>query len=238
MKKRLAIFDIDGTIFRSSLLIELVNGLIDENIFSKDVYKEIENDYLAWLDRKGSYENYILKVVKIFIRNIKGCREKDMALVIEKVLNSQKDHVYRYTRKLIEDLKKKDYFLLAISGSPVPIVSKFSAYNKFDSFYGTLFEVKDGIFTGKVTQAPTEEGKEKIVKKFLKNSELEFDLSKSIAIGDTRTDIPLLEMVGKPIAFNPNLGLAKVAKKKGWKIIIERKDVVFNVLELKFEKYG
>lgn len=236
-KKRLAIFDIDGTIFRSSLLIELVNGLIEEEIFPKNVYKEIEKDYFAWLDRKGSYDNYINQVLKIFLANIKGCKEEDLKKVVKKVIFLQRDHVYRYTRQLIKELKEKGYFLLAISGSPIPIVSEFSLYNKFDSFYGSQYETKKEIFTGKILQAPVQEGKKLIIKEFLNLSEIEFDLNKSIAIGDTASDIPILEMVGKPIAFNPNLGLLEHARKKSWKIIVERKDVVYNIGSFKLEKH-
>lgn len=236
-ERKLAIFDIDGTIFRSSLLIELVSGLTNEGIFPKSVYKEIEKDYFAWLDRKGSYDNYINQVLKIFLANIKGCKEEDLEKVVKKVVFSQRDHIYRYTRKLIRELKDKGYFLLAISGSPIPIVSEFSLYNKFDSFYGSQYETKRGIFTGKITQAPVQKGKKLIIKKFLNSSKIKFDLTKSIAIGDTASDIPILEMVGRPIAFNPNLGLVKHARKKGWKIVVERKDVVYNIFSFKLEKY-
>lgn len=236
-KRKLAIFDIDGTIFRSSLLIELVNGLIEEDIFPKKVYKEIEKDYFSWLDRKGSYDNYINQVLKIFLANIKGCKEEDLKKVVKKVIFLQRDHVYRYTRKLIKELKEKGYFLLAISGSPIPIVSEFSVYNKFDAFYGSQYETKKGVFTGKIIQAPVQEGKKLIIKEFLKFSKIKFDLKNSIAIGDTASDIPILEMVGKPIAFNPNLGLTKYARKKKWKIIVERKDVVFDISAFQLVEY-
>lgn len=49
--KKLAVFDIDGTLFRSSLLIELTNLLVKKKIFSTSAYKEIEGDYINWLNR-------------------------------------------------------------------------------------------------------------------------------------------------------------------------------------------
>ena len=67
---RLAIIDIDGTIFRSSLVIELCHGLVKAGVFPRASIKEIQKEYLAWLNRKGGYEAYINKVVKIYIKHI------------------------------------------------------------------------------------------------------------------------------------------------------------------------
>jgi FMN phosphatase YigB (HAD superfamily) len=69
-KIKLAIFDIDGTIFRSSLLIELINGLVNNGIFPKVALKEIQKEYTAWLNRKGSYDDYIQKVIDIHLKYI------------------------------------------------------------------------------------------------------------------------------------------------------------------------
>ena len=51
----------------------------------------------------------------------------------------------------------------------------------------------------------------------------------SVGVGDTESDIPFLELVEKPICFNPNLKLYKHAKREGWKVVVERKDVVYEL---------
>ena len=70
--RKVAIFDIDGTIFRSSLLIELVEVLIEIGAFPVSVRKDYDEQKVEWLERKGDYEEYIMAVVKVFIKNIKG----------------------------------------------------------------------------------------------------------------------------------------------------------------------
>ena len=70
--KKVAIFDIDGTIFRSSLLIELTEAFIQEVFFSLKVRKSYARAYKNWLNRRGSYEDYINAVVKAFGQNIKS----------------------------------------------------------------------------------------------------------------------------------------------------------------------
>lgn len=64
--RKVAIFDIDGTIFRSSLLIELVEVLIELGLFHTKVRAEYEREKVRWLDRKGDYEVYIMAVVGVF----------------------------------------------------------------------------------------------------------------------------------------------------------------------------
>ncbi|MBU6431430.1 MAG: hypothetical protein KGJ58_04640 [Patescibacteria group bacterium] len=54
-------------------------------------------------------------------------------------------------------------------------------------------------------------------------------LNNSVGVGDTEGDISFLEMVAKPICFNPNSKLYLRGKKKGWRIVVERKDVVYEL---------
>ena len=55
--KKVAIFDIDGTIFRSSLLIELTDALVAERVMPKSVANEYARARSEWLDREGSYDD-------------------------------------------------------------------------------------------------------------------------------------------------------------------------------------
>ncbi|MDR3642177.1 MAG: HAD family phosphatase [Candidatus Doudnabacteria bacterium] len=224
---KLAIFDIDGTIFRSSLVIELSHALVDAKIFPAAARKEISREYLAWLDRKGSYEAYIDKVVKIYVKHITGQRYTNVKRVAEKVIREQKDRVYRFTRDLIGKLKSDGYILVAISGSPSYIVEKYAKAIGFNLFFGTELEIAAGKFTGKVKSLDSAFNKAKIVKDLAVKHNASLKLS--VAIGDTESDIPMLKLVGNPIAFNPNLGLAKYARKNHWSVVAERKDVIYKV---------
>ena len=231
-KVKLAVFDVDGTIFRSSLVIELSHELVERGIFPKIAKKEIEKEYLAWVNRKGSYEAYINKVVKIYIKHIAG---KHFALVqkaARHVISEQKDKVYRFTRDFIKILKQQNYFLVAISGSPSYIVEEYAKAIGFNLFFGTELKVKKGIFTGEVLNLDSAYKKAKIVKNLA--SELKANLKECIAVGDTEGDVEMLSLVGKPIAFNPNYHLAKIAKIKKWRTIVERKDVIYEINNLKF----
>ena len=233
MKTKLAVFDIDGTIFRSSLVIELANKLVDKKIFPKGLNKEIEEEYIAWVNRQGSYDNYILKVVDSYIKHIKGVSEDTVKETAHEIIDYQKNKVYVFTRELIKKLKKENYYLLAISGAPEVIVSQFAKALEFDKYYGSRYEVIKGKFTGKIV-TDTAWTKHEILSRFIKEHK-GFNLKDAVGIGDSEIDITFLELVGNPIAFNPDFKLAKYAKKKKWKIVIERKNVVYDIKDFSFE---
>lgn len=224
--KKVAIFDIDGTIFRSSLLIKLVDVLIEQGNFDESARKEYEKEHMRWLERKGDYESYVDAVVKSFINNIKGVHYSDFDKAGQMVIDRFHNQTYRYTRDLLTELKRKGYFLLAVSHSPKGIVDKFCKKVGFDKAYGTLLELgPNDCFTGKRLEEPLIMNKANIVKRAVEKEGL--TLKGSIGVGDTESDIPLLESVENPICFNPNMKLYKHAKRNGWKIVVERKDVVY-----------
>jgi len=227
-KRKLAVFDVDGTIFRSSLLIQVVNKLIDAGAFPKGAERVYEKEYHRWIDREGDYQEYIDAVVQTFLKHLKGVHYGVLADVAEEVVGEQWKRVYRYTRDLLKELKAKDYYLLAVSHSPKTVLDKFCPRLGFDKAYGTIYEIgPEERFTGEVVDAHLIYNKATILRRAIEKENL--TLANSIGVGDTETDMPFLEMVAKPICFNPNAKLYKQAKRLKWKVVVERKDVVYEL---------
>jgi HAD superfamily hydrolase (TIGR01490 family) len=227
-KRKVAAFDIDGTIFRSSLLIEVTDALVAQGVFPKSVPEVYKRAKENWLNRKGHYDKYIWAVIKAFDKNIAGIHYRDFKKIARVVVNNQEDRVYRYTRDLVKDLKRRGYFLLAISHSPKDIVDEFAKRLGFDKVYGRLIEMNDdGTFTGETKLSDLIMNKDKVLKRAVERENL--TLTGSYAVGDTESDIPLLKMVKNPICFNPNMKLYKHARRQGWKVVAERKDVIYKL---------
>lgn len=225
-KQPVAVFDIDGTIFRSSLLIKLVEELLSRGIFpesARGVYLEAES---AWVQRQGTYEDYIMKVVESFKTHLQGVEFAALESAAKAVAVKDKDLRYRYTSKLIQKLKKQGYYLLAVSQSPWAVLEDFCKSIGFDKVYGRFYELgANDRFTGGVIDEELISDKAAIVKRAVHKHGL--TLEGSFAVGDTEGDIPMLSVVENPICFNPNMKLAEVARRNGWDIVIERKDVIY-----------
>lgn len=227
-KRSVAVFDVDGTLFRSSLLIELVERMIAEGILPERVRDTYVGAHAEWLNREGGYDAYISAVLEAFYQNIKGVHYGDFADITKQVVKSQGKHTYRYTRDLLGRLKAEGYFLLAASHSPKTILDQFCPAFGFDKAYGTLYEIgPEDRLTGKAVDAHLALNKAYILKRAVEKEGL--TLEGSVGVGDTESDIPFLELVEQPICFNPNAQLYRHAKLQEWQVVVERKDVIYEL---------
>lgn len=228
MKKpqKFAVFDVDGTIFRSSLFIELVELMIKKGIFPKEMKDEYAKEHQAWWSREGKYEDYVDAMVRAFYKHIAGVYYGDFADIAREVVEKQQDRTYRYTRDLVAKLREDGYYLIAISHSPKTILDFFCPSLGFDKVYGMMFDIdEDDLLTGEVTDKYLILNKANILHRVIEQEGL--TLEDSVAVGDTPSDISLFEMVHNPICFNPNNELYKRAKASKWEVVVERKDVVY-----------
>jgi HAD superfamily hydrolase (TIGR01490 family) len=236
---KLAIFDIDGTIFRKNLHFELIDELSWRGIFSQSARKVLVKTYASWLEHRGTYEEYRKKIVSIYEKELKGRRQKDIVEASRKVADFNKDRVYIYAKNLIERLRRERYRIIAISGSPIEIVKEYNKFLKFDEVFGSVYETNGkGAYTGKKIFEPVKH-KGHLVGQYI--AEKNMTLEGSVGMGDTESDVSFLKMVEHPIAFNPNLNLEKVARRKKWKIVVEKKDVIYDIGNFKIvniEKNG
>jgi phosphoserine phosphatase len=74
------------------------------------------------------------------------------------------------------------------------------ARHGFDDVSGTEMEIRDDVLTGRVTRYFDEFDKRRFVENFCRAQGV--SLEECVAIGDSRSDIPLFREVGLAIAFN------------------------------------
>lgn len=227
-KQKVAVFDIDGTLFRSSLLIELVEGMINEGVIPAEAREKYAQEELLWRNRKKTYQQYIDAVINAFYAHIKGVHYTDFDRVARIIGAVYKDRVYRFTRDLIFQIKKDNYFTLAISQSPKRILDVFCQEYTFDKVYGRVYELgPSDRFTGNVIDEHLINNKAAILKRVIEKHNL--TLEGSVGVGDTADDIAFLERVEHPICFNPNALLYRHAKINSWRVVVERKDVIYDI---------
>lgn len=228
-KRKVAIFDIDGTLFRSSLHLMLIHELSDSGYFSKKDTDQINYALTNWKERGGdnAFWDYVSSVTDIYTKELSKLSIEKYKDLTKKVFDKYKDHVYTYPRHLISELKRRDYKLLALSGSQEEMVSLFCQYHGFDGWSGSIHEIEDGKFNGNTLS--THNNKLPSLNNLLEQHGL--DLSNSIGIGDTLGDLEVLKSVTHPIAFNPNKELYEFAQRNSWDIVIERKDTQIRLEE-------
>ena len=225
-REPLAVFDVDGTLFRRGLLPALTRRLVNEEVFPERVREELSEDYYAWVERRGSYETYDELVMELFLRELKGVSVAELQRCARAEVEAHGRRLHIYTRDVARRLKEAGYHLIAISGSPQEILDLFLKPLGFDRAWGTVLAQDEGRYTGEVLQDPFK-NKRRVLEEFLEDANV--SLEGSVGVGDTLSDVGFLEMVETPIAFNPNRRFFEVARQHGWPIVVERKDVIYNL---------
>lgn len=226
--KKFAVFDIDGTLLRWQLYHGVVNLLAKDGLLGEGASKEIKQAMMKWKHRESpeEFSKYEAKVIEVFNRSMQNLSISDFEKTIEKVVAVHKEQTYSYTSTQVSSLKAKGYKLLAISGSSDEMVGHVAKHYGFDDWVGAKYERKGDRFTGK-QYILTAENKIAELEKMVKKHNLSYE--GSWGFGDSQTDSAFLAKVENPVAFNPNQELYKIAKQKGWDIVIERKNVIYKI---------
>lgn len=228
--RKFAVFDIDGTLFRWQLYSEIVFELIENGDIPKSVRKTVDERMSQWRARahSQSFHDYEIAIVNAFLPHLNGLKASRVEMAADAVLARSGTKVHMYTRDLIEQLRSDGYVLVAISGSQNEIVQRFAKLWKFDIALGQVHEQKEGIYTGAIPgNKLLVMQKDVILKDIVHDHNLSW--KESVAIGDSASDAPMLRLVERPIAFNPSDELFEAAKLNGWNVVIERKNMIYEL---------
>ncbi|MGX8702116.1 HAD family hydrolase [Caproiciproducens sp.] len=234
MKRIAAFFDIDGTISREGLISEMFRKMIKYELIDNSKWdNEVEPAFTRWDKRVGDYDIYLQKMVDIYTETVKNTSAFHIAYIAKKVIEQKGERVYTYSRERIRWHKKQGHIVIAISGSPIELVSEVSRMYGMDDYRGTIYQVgKNGTYNGEIIPMWDSQSKRKAVLEMAEKHNI--DLSLSYAYGDTNGDYSMLQLVGNPVAVNPTRELLSHIEnddqlKEKFTVIVERKDVTYRL---------
>lgn len=225
--QKLAVFDIDGTLFRWQLYHELVFELKTLGYFDSAEALSLDSALTSWQSKTISWKEYEQNVVDTIERNIAEITPSALESAARVVVKRSGHKIYGYTAKLLRDLQADGYYTLALSGSQQEIAEQFARRYGFDDCIGTEFERVDGHYTGNKSRF-VPGNKAELIRDYLANHH-DLTLDDSVAVGDSGGDISMLELVATPIAFNPSEELLDIAMTNAWRIVIERKNIAYTL---------
>jgi phosphoserine phosphatase len=97
-------------------------------------------------------------------------------------------------------LHDKGFLCIVITVGPKQVAKAVYDIWGFDGFYGSDYEVVDGIFAGEIIVYNDSTDKVKCLMDFCERQNIHPE--DCIAVGDGSTDIPVFEYCGKSIAIN------------------------------------
>jgi len=227
MKRKFAVFDIDGTLYRNVFHHVVIDEMEAEGLIPEEYVKKIQQERKNWKHRKHpeAFWDYVEAQNDYFLEQLETINPADFKRLAEKIVSKQKKYVYTYTSELLKKMQAEKRVIIAISGSAETVIKPFTDFWGFDISVAAEYQVKNGKYTGE--QTATYMNKHITLERLVRENDLTWD--DSLAVGDTNRDASLLEAVKNPIAFNPEQALYDEAKKRDWKIVVERKNVIYEL---------
>ena len=218
-----AFFDLDKTIIAKSSTLAFsrefqAGGLISRGAVLRSAYAQFV--YLVG----GADHDQMEKMRQFMSQLCAGWDVQTVKEIVGDTLHNIVDPlVYDEAVSLIEDhhLAGRDVIIVSTSGSEVvePIGEMLGA----DEVVATRMEVEDGKYTGGITFYAYAEAKAREVRRLAETHG--YDLARSYAYSDSVTDVHMLEAVGHPYAVNPDKDLRRIARERGWPILVFAKPV-------------
>lgn len=233
MATTIAFFDIDGTIYREGLITEVFKKMVKfEIIEGSRWYDEVRPEFTKWDQRQGDYDEYLYKMIEVYMQAIKGLKKDQIEYIAQRVIEQKGDRVYTFTRDRIKWHQEQGHITIAVSGSPSELVKEMAKKYGLTDYRGAEYLLEDGKYTGEVIPMWDSASKQKAILRLAE--QYGADLKDCYAYGDTGGDYTMLSMVGYPYCMNPTSELLeKVNKDKNLRehvnIIVERKDVIYKL---------
>lgn len=217
MKDIAVFFDLDKTMLYTSSSVALSKAYIETKVIGR--WKTflsilIQLEYLLF----GVGHKKLEKITNRLAALNAGIN----VVILEKVTEcSFGKYVYpKCNRQMLKELyshKSLGHKTILASASILPIVRPIANKLGMDYYLATYIEIKNDLFEGKINTFMYADQKADSARELAQKNG--WDLNKSFAYSDSITDLPLLELVGNPIAVNPDSQLRKIAIDRGWKII-------------------
>jgi putative phosphoserine phosphatase/1-acylglycerol-3-phosphate O-acyltransferase len=143
----------------------------------------------------------------------KQLEEEAVAWVEDAVVET----IYPEADELVEEHLAQGHVVAIVSGATAFVVRPIAARLGIEHILYTRLEVENGLFTGRVIEPICfGEGKIYWLQQFIEEQEI--DLAKSFFYTDSVTDLPLMDLVGHPVATNPDPLLYRTAVKRRWPV--------------------
>ena len=207
-----ALFDLDGTLLPgTSAEKEFIRFALKTG---KQTAPEAIREFLSWAVRiptRGVRSN------KTYFRGV----EVDLlAETAETFCRQQLTHrIPAQAQRLIATHRTAGDYLGIVSGAPEILIAPLKDLLDLDFVVGTKLACEQGRLTGDL-DGPHVSGREKVHQSEEVARACEFDLRDSTAYGNAFDDRFLLAAVARPVVVNPDIWLARLARKKGWPICV------------------
>ena len=212
-----AFFDLDKTIISRSSSLALSRPLYRAGMVSRSQLLRGAYAQLVYL-MVGADEDKMERLKEGMLSLTRGWdREQVEQLVREVIFDVIDPYVYQEALDLMALHRSEGRRIYIVSSSPEEVVRPLAAHFGVSGVIATRAEVDEtGHYTGELAFYAHGALKAEAIHGLAER--VGIDLSGSYAYSDSITDVPMLSVVGNPVAVNPDKELRREAEERGWQI--------------------
>lgn len=224
MKRSIAAFDLDGTLYRGNLVSRLCEQLCRNGYFTGMYAAYMIDLFIKRDERQIPYRLYEQNLVNLLLAALRNKSQSELQHTANLIATEAVGQTFAFTETLLRVLRPT-HDCIAVTGGLRETAENLAEHWGFNACYSSILEVHNDLYTGGVISAPVRD-KGAAVKTRIQTAP-NVTLEYSTAIGDAQSDIRMLEAVERPIVFNPDSALAARAKRERWPVVLERKDMIY-----------
>lgn len=216
-KPVVAFFDVDNTLLRGASLYYFGKGAFRHGYIGL-------GDILifAWQQMRftavGENRQHLRSVRERALGLLSGHTVAEIqALAVEVVENDILPRIAPESLGWAREHQAQGHQVWLATATPFEVASVLAERLAFDGALGTRLEQVEGVYTGEL-DGNVLHGDRKVAAVRRAAEAAQAELVDCWGYSDSRNDIPLLNLVGNPVAVNPDRALLRYATAKGWPV--------------------
>jgi HAD superfamily hydrolase (TIGR01490 family) len=213
-----AFFDVDNTIMRGASMFHFAVGLARRNFFSGRELLGFGVKQMKFVMSGSEDLEDVASATEAALSFVEGRRVDELVHLGEEIFDdTMVDKLIPGSLALAQGHLDAGQQVWLVTATPVELATTIARRLGLTGALGTVAEVRNGIYTGKLNGPPLHGlAKAEAIRALAETEGL--DLSRCSAYSDSSNDIPMLSIVGIPCAVNPDPALRAHAKDNDWKI--------------------
>lgn len=216
--KAAAFFDVDNTVMQGASIFHLARGLHRRKFFTtRDIVGAAWKQ--AYFRITGNEDpEHVAEARNSALAFIAGHTVAELEEVSEEIFDEGMAHrIWPGTRALAQIHLDQGQRVWLVTAAPIEIASLIARRLGLTGALGTVAEHVDGVYTGALVGDMLHGPAKAVAVQAIADRE-GLDLSACSAYSDSYNDLPMLSLVGDPVAINPDAKLRAHARAEGWRI--------------------
>ena len=218
MSAEAAFFDLDKTVIARASMIAFGKpfqraGLLSRRVLVRALWGQLV--YL-WI---GASEKKLVKTRDAALKLTRGWEQEKVRTIVREAIDEVIEPiVFEEALELIRQHQSEGRLVAIVSASPIEVVEPLSQHLGADIAIGTEAKIDEhGRYSGELVRYAYGPAKADAIRELA--AERDIDLAASYAYSDSVTDLPMMELVGHPVAVNPDRPLLRVATEREWEVV-------------------